>query len=66
MPLPRNTWKTRLASSLRELGPYAAIVLLVPGGSLIALSMWAARNRASIAAQARRRLTRPTKRAAVG
>jgi hypothetical protein len=66
MPLPPNTWKIRLTSSLRVLGPYAAIVLLVPGGSLIALSMWVARNRAPIAAHARRLLLRPTKRAAVG
>jgi hypothetical protein len=30
----------RLVSGLRELAPYAAIELLLPGGSLIALSLW--------------------------
>lgn len=38
---------------LRSLGPYAAIELLVPGGTLIALAVWAFRNRASLAARAR-------------
>ncbi|HEY0340128.1 MAG TPA: hypothetical protein VGC34_04925 [Steroidobacteraceae bacterium] len=60
MPLPRNNWKARLAGSLRALGPYAAIELLLPGGSLIALSVWAVRNRSSIAARARRVLVRET------
>jgi len=31
---------------MRELGPYAAIAVVVPGGSLIALSVWAVRRRA--------------------
>ena len=65
MALLRNNWKTRLAGSLRELGPYAAIVLLLPGGSLIALSMWAVRNRSSIAGHARRVLARRRERRAV-
>jgi hypothetical protein len=56
MALSRDNWKTRLGSSLRKLGPYAAIELLLPGGSLIALSLWAVRNRSSIAAHARRAL----------
>ena len=34
----------RLADSVRELGPYAAIAVVVPGGSLIALSVWAVRR----------------------
>lgn len=29
----------------RELGVYAAIALLIPGGSLIALCVWALRHR---------------------
>jgi hypothetical protein len=37
---------SRLAASMRELGPYAAIAVVVPGGSLIALSVWAVRRRA--------------------
>jgi hypothetical protein len=30
----------RLAALLRDVGPYAAIELLLPGGSLIALGLW--------------------------
>ena len=40
---------TTIAATLRELGPYAAIGLVVPGGSLIALAMWAYRHRAQTA-----------------
>jgi hypothetical protein len=47
MRLHRINFKplARLAGSLRELGPYAAIALIIPGGSLIALSAWAFRRR---------------------
>jgi hypothetical protein len=38
-----------LTGWVRELGPYAAIALIVPGGSLIALGMWAFRHRAGAA-----------------
>jgi hypothetical protein len=38
-----------LTGWMRELGPYAAIALIVPGGSLIALGMWAFRHRAVVA-----------------
>ena len=51
---PRINWMLRLSGVLRTLGPYAAIELLVPGGTLIALALWAFRNRASLAARARR------------
>jgi hypothetical protein len=51
---PRLNWLIRLAGVLRTLGPYAAIELLVPGGTLIALAVWAFRNRSSLAARARR------------
>ena len=30
----------RLPALLRDLGPYAAIELLLPGGSLLALGLW--------------------------
>jgi hypothetical protein len=40
----------RLAARLRELGPYAAIALLLPGGSLIALTAWAFRHRPLVTA----------------
>jgi len=33
-------WVGRAAALLRSLGPYAAIELLLPGGSLIALLLW--------------------------
>jgi len=36
----------RLAHSLRELGPYALIALTVPGGTVIALAMWALQRHA--------------------
>jgi hypothetical protein len=42
-----------VAGALRALGPYAAIELLVPGGTLIALAVWAYRNRQSLVARAR-------------
>jgi hypothetical protein len=39
----------RLVSPMRTLGPYIAVALLVPGGSLIALSLWAFRRPAGLA-----------------
>jgi hypothetical protein len=57
MLLPRINWISRLAAPLRELGPYTAIELLLPGGSLIALSLWTFRHRAWFIARARRTLT---------
>jgi hypothetical protein len=55
MPTPRTApWIPRLANTLRALGPYAAIELLLPGGSLIALSLWAFRHRSQLAARLRR------------
>ncbi|HZO20893.1 MAG TPA: hypothetical protein VFB37_00225 [Steroidobacteraceae bacterium] len=33
-------WVTRCGTLLRQLGPYAAIELLLPGGSLIVLALW--------------------------
>jgi hypothetical protein len=40
----------RVSALLRGLGPYAAIELLLPGGSIIALLIWLCRRRASVAA----------------
>ena len=34
------TWLARGLAGLRQLAPYAAIELLLPGGSLIALVLW--------------------------
>ena len=36
--------RSRLANSFRELGPYAAIALILPGGSLIALALLSRRH----------------------
>ena len=41
---PTN-WKSRIATVLRKFGAYAAIGLVVPGGTLILLSMWIFRHR---------------------
>lgn len=35
---------------LRQLGPYAAIELVLPGGSLLALLLWLCRRRSTAAA----------------
>jgi len=42
LPLPAtlNGWKGRVVRFVRVLGPYAAIELFLPGGSLIALLLW--------------------------
>ena len=45
-----------LAGSLRTQGAYAALALLIPGGNLIALSVWALRGRASASRHLRRTL----------
>jgi hypothetical protein len=44
MQLHRLLWMDRLAGSIRQFGPYAALELALPGGSLIALALWAARH----------------------
>jgi hypothetical protein len=45
VPSRLETWLPRTAGYLRDLGPYAAIELLLPGGSLIALLLWLYRRR---------------------
>ena len=44
MQLHRLLWMDRLVGSMRDLAPYAALALALPGGSLIALALWAARH----------------------
>jgi hypothetical protein len=44
-------WFARLPALLRALGPYAAIELLLPGGSIIALLIWLCRRRANVEAR---------------
>ena len=36
----RNEWIARGLAGLRDVAPYAAIELILPGGSLIALGLW--------------------------
>jgi hypothetical protein len=53
-PASRNliTWPA-LVATLKDLAPYAAIELLLPGGSLMALTLWLyrRRNRAPVLAR---------------
>jgi hypothetical protein len=42
-----------LLAKLKELAPYAAIELLLPGGSLVALTLWFYRRRNRVPALAR-------------
>jgi len=58
MVLPHANWMPRLARAIRTLGPYGAIELVVPGGSLVVLSVWAFRHRSWLAARARRAFAR--------
>jgi hypothetical protein len=44
-------WMQRLLACLRALGPYVAIELLLPGGSLIAILIWLYRRRANARAR---------------
>jgi hypothetical protein len=39
-------WTKRGVSLLRAIGPYAAIELLLPGGSLMALALWLVQRKA--------------------
>jgi hypothetical protein len=38
--IPAATIARRLAQAARQFGPYAAIELLLPGGSLVAIGLW--------------------------
>jgi hypothetical protein len=49
----RVNWMNRLTTALRELGPYAAIGLVLPGGTLLLGSLWAFRHRRWLVAHAR-------------
>jgi hypothetical protein len=44
-------WWLRGLAGARELGPYAAVELLLPGGSVIALLMWLYRRSKRLEAQ---------------
>lgn len=44
-------WIARIGTILRELGPYAAIELLLPGGTLVALLLWLYRRSVNLRAR---------------
>ena len=44
----------RAAGPMRVLGPYAVVALIVPGGFLLALVLWAFRNRLQLISRLRR------------
>ena len=41
----KNTWIVWIVGQLRNLGPYLAVELILPGGSLLALLLWLYRHR---------------------
>ena len=41
----KNGWWPWLIAQLREFGPYFALELILPGGTLIALALYALRRR---------------------
>jgi len=52
----QSSWIAHLATLMRSFGPYVVIELLLPGGSMIALSLWIFRHREELAARMRRAL----------
>lgn len=46
-------WAAVAFARLKELAPYAAIELLLPGGSVVALTLWFYRRRKKLPALAR-------------
>jgi hypothetical protein len=44
----KNGWLQWLIEQLREWGPYFAVELILPGGTLIALALWACRRRQAL------------------
>jgi hypothetical protein len=48
-----RAWAAVAFATLKELAPYAAIELLLPGGSVVALTLWFYRRRKKVPALAR-------------
>jgi hypothetical protein len=48
-----RAWAAAAFATLKELAPYAAIELLLPGGSVVALTLWFYRRRKKVPALAR-------------
>jgi hypothetical protein len=54
IPIPTlRAWAAAAFATLKGLAPYAAIELLLPGGSLVALTLWFYRRRKKVPALAR-------------
>jgi hypothetical protein len=51
MPRFARTVGRTFAKVMQGLGPYTAIALIVPGGSLIALAAWTIRHRTPVSAR---------------
>lgn len=49
-------WVRQLTDLLRQAGPYAALGLILPGGSVVALTLWSLRRGTSSTAPLRRLL----------
>jgi hypothetical protein len=45
MLVTRVNWMSGVTTAWRELGPYAAVALLLPGGTLIVVSLWILQHR---------------------
>jgi len=56
MLVARVKWMSGLTTAWRALGPYAAIALLLPGGTLIVVSVWILQHRTWFFADVRRSL----------
>jgi hypothetical protein len=41
----KNAWMQWIAEQLRTFGPYFAVELILPGGSVVALLLWLYRRR---------------------
>lgn len=44
----KDSWIEWIVVQLRGLGPYLALELILPGGSLLALALWLYRHRVSL------------------
>jgi hypothetical protein len=43
-----STRTAKIVAHIRRVAPYLAIELVLPGGSIVALTLWVIRNRASV------------------
>jgi hypothetical protein len=48
-----GAWATVVCARLKDLAPYALIELLLPGGSVVAVTLWLYRRRQKVPALAR-------------